>query len=202
MNRKDYKRVTEIVDLIFPFNEEQFKSWAYSQGLNPEWITSESIRIGNKIHEWIQNRVEQIEWADLPPISEKEEGYLEAVERILDDFEILESEVKVYNDQWQYRGTLDAIAKLRNTDEMCILDFKSWNCWNDSYKRSSEKIKKVSTQLSMYRDAYGKDLDLKVIVITSGGYVEENIEYNDLWKTWIKDNLDIFKNEKRIMEKS
>lgn len=189
MNRNNYPRVTKIIDAMFPFNEESFKAWAHSQGLNPEWITSESKRIGSKIHEWIQNRFEQIEWADLPPISKKEEGYLEAVESILEDYEILKSEVEVFNDEWKYRGTLDAIARLRNTDEVMILDWKSWGAWDGNYKRSRDKIKKLEIQLSMYKEALGEPYPTKGIILKSDGtYEVEDIKDNDMWKKWMKEH--------------
>ena len=190
MNREDYPRVSDILNMIYPFPEDRYRAWAFSQGLSPDWITAESQRIGTKIHNWIQNRVEGIEkWADLPAVEDIEEGCLKAIDKLLHDYDILESEVKVYNDEWEYRGTLDAIGKLKGTDEMLILDWKTYGAWKGEYKRDSGKIKKLATQLSMYKEAYGKPYPAQGIIIKADGdYEVEMIKDNDKWKEFMKKN--------------
>ena len=181
---KRYISVTEIVGMIYPFDEAGFRRWAGFKCFDADKITSESKRLGTLAHNWVHNRVLGIEdWADIPPRTVREEGYLKSAQKFVDSVEITESERKVYNDKFMYAGTFDA------RDEDTLYDLKTWGAWRGEYKRNAKKLEKVAVQLSMYRYALGEELKLAVAVLLPDGNVSiEELEETDDWQDWIKKN--------------
>ena len=184
-DNKTYVSVTEIVGMMYPFNQKSFESWARWKGFNPDWITAESQRIGTKVHQWVENRFHGIEdWADSQPVDEKENNYLDAVQLFLEAYEIDDCECTVYNDTWGYAGTYD----LRANDT--IYDVKTWGAWKGEYKRNDEKLGKTAVQLSMYAEAADIDKIAVAILLPDGDLEIEDLDITDTWKDWITENRD------------
>ena len=184
-DNKTYVNVTEIVGMMYPFNQKSFESWARWKGFNPDWITAESQRIGTKVHQWVENRFHGIEdWADSQPVDEKENNYLDAVQLFLEAYEIDDCECTVYNDTWGYAGTYD----LRANDT--IYDVKTWGAWKGEYKRNDEKLGKTAVQLSMYAEAADIDKIAVAILLPDGDLEIEDLDITDTWKDWTTENRD------------
>ena len=183
-DNKTYVSVTEIIGMMYPFDEKGFASWARWKGLNSDWISAESRRIGTKVHQWVENRFHGIEsWADNSPIDEKESNYLKAVQVFLGSVDITDCEQTVYNDEFGYAGTYDLIA------DGTLYDVKTWGSWKGEYKYSADKMKKVAIQSDMYREAHGGGLKTAVcILLPEGDFIVEELKPNDSWKKWIEEN--------------
>jgi len=182
-NGRTYVSVTEIVGMMYPFDKKGFEGWARWKGFNPDWITSESQRIGTKVHQWVENRFHGIEaWADSQPVDEKESSYLEAVQLFIDSRDITDCERVVYSDEWGYAGTLDVLVG------DTVFDVKTWGAWKGEYKRNSDKMDKVAVQLSMYAEAGGFEKIAVAILLPEGNLEIEELEITDVWKGWIEGN--------------
>ena len=180
---KTYVSVTEIVGMMYPFDQRGFESWARWKGFNPDWITNESKRIGTKVHQWVENRFHGIEeWADSQPVDDKEDNYLKAVQLFLEAYEIDDCEKTVYNDSWMYAGTYD--VRVGDT----LYDVKTWGAWKGEYKRSDDKLEKVAVQLSMYAEAENVDKIAVAILLPDGNLEIEDLDRDDSWKDWIAEN--------------
>lgn len=184
---KTYISVTEIVGMMYPFNEDAFRRWAEFKCLSADRVTEEAQRIGTLAHSWVQNRVLGIaDWADVPPLTGREENYLRAAERFVSEVDIVESERVVYSDEYLFAGTFDA------RDEDVLYDIKTWGAWKGAYKRDKKKLEKVAVQLSMYRCALGEDLDIAVAIFLPDGNVSiEELDVTDAWQKWIRDNREL-----------
>jgi len=178
---------------MYPFNKKFFDNWCWKQGINPAWVQQESTRIGTAVSEWAENRFYGIEVFDAIPRNKKEEAYLSGVNKFCEDWTITNSEQTVYNDEFGYAGTYDALAEKEGTEY--LIDFKTYGAWRGVYdpksRTSRDKIKKARLQVSMYLEALERDLPLAIIVFTpDGGYVEEFVDKSDKWKEWINENKD------------
>lgn len=189
--KNKYLSVTSIVGMMYEFDKEGFESWALSQNISPEWITTHSAELGTKYHEYFENKFYGIsDWADI--VEDKDQGYREAVDDLYEQgWEILESEKEVYCDEFGYAGRFDLVMKNDKLNiKKAIGDIKTWGAWRGkSFRQNSKKLKKVGMQLSMYRYALGEDLPMYLIVPQKDGKcVIEAIPYTESWKKFIKDN--------------
>ena len=186
--KQKYLSVTTILDMMFPFNEEQFKKWAYTHGYSPEQILDDSKRIGTMLHERAENKFLGMEFFNTPAVDQKEKGYQASMDKFLSDYELIESENTVYCKEYGYAGTYDAIC--RRDDKTYLCDFKSYGAWKGKYKRDSAKLKKLSLQLSMYKYAFSKETDglLGIMLLPNGEYIVENLKEVPSWKDWIDEN--------------
>lgn len=185
---RNYISVTSIIDLMFGFDEEGFKMFAYKQNISPEWINKESIERGNKYHAYFENRAHGITWADKVD-DQKDLGYREAVDKFFKDgWEILECEREVYNDEYLFAGRFDCLVK--KDQKVYLADIKSWGAWSGKlYKKNPDKLKKVSNQLSMYNSCLEEQLPLLLIVPQSNGeYITENILPSSDWRYFLERN--------------
>jgi hypothetical protein len=189
--KKKYLSVTSIVGMMYEFDKEGFENWALSQNIDPKWITKHSANLGTKYHEYFENKFYGIsDWADI--VEDKDQGYREAVDDLYGQgWEILESEKEVYCDEFKYAGRFDLVMKNNRLNiNKAIGDVKTWGAWSGkNYKRNTEKLNKVSEQLSMYRYALGEDLPMYVLIPQkSGECIVEGVPYSEKWKEYIKSN--------------
>jgi hypothetical protein len=193
-----YIRVSTILSKMYPFDKEGFERWCKYSGNDPDYIRDESLRVGNMIHDWIENSFYGIgEWADGVIDNEKDSSYYSAVQRFLDAYEVVESENRVYCDKWKYTGRYDAIV-CDETGSEYLVDIKSFSGWRDvgysyDFQKSSckGKVRKARTQLSMYKNAKGWDGDMAVVAFVPGGewrFIE--VDYTDKWEKWLIENQD------------
>jgi hypothetical protein len=185
-NGKKYVSVTEIVSLMYPFDRRSFNWWCRHKGINPGWVDEESRRVGTKVHGWLENRFLKIDsWADFRPLTAREATYLKTVGEVAKALKIMDMETVVFNDDWGYAGTYDIML-----EDGTIVDVKTWGAWKGEYKRSSDKMQKVTTQLSMYAEAADTWKIAVCILLPEGGYEYEELKFDDSWKDWITMNRD------------
>lgn len=177
---KTYSSVTTLLKKIFPFNQESFNKWCAKEGYDPEIIKVLSTSIGNKVSSWIANRVREVLFLDPPPIGETEHALYKGIQDFTEAYQVLESEVTVYCDEFMYAGTFDGLVMYK--DKKYLMDWKTYGAWRGEYKRDSKKIKEVSYQLSMYRYALGQQYPLAVVVFKGDGtYDIEELTYTEDW---------------------
>lgn len=192
-NGKKYLSVTSIISMMYEFDSSGFDLWAMKNHLSSNWITKHSAELGEKYHAYFENSFHKIgDWAD--EVDNKiDKGYRNSV----DDFysqgwEIVESEREVYCDEYNFAGRFDLIIRNKNLGiDKALGDIKTWGAWNRRmYKANPDKLKKLGTQLSMYRYAMGgEELPMFLIVPQKNGKcVIERIKAQDDWKDWIKAN--------------
>jgi len=193
-NGKKYLSVTSLVDLRYPFESVGFEQWAWSHGFDPLWITKESGKLGERYHAYAENRHYGIGWADVVE-TDKDRKYLEAVNKFFEDgWEILSSEVEVYNESFRYAGRFDMILK---NDKLKIKralgDFKTYGAWKGGkYKRDAKKLEKLSMQLTLYEEALGEKLPkVGVILGGDGKYNLEDIPVDDSVWEWLEENKEV-----------
>jgi len=190
-NGKKYLSVTSLVDLRYPFDNSGFTMWAWEHGYDPMWINKLSTDLGTRYHAYIENRFHKIsDWAD-EIVDDKDRKYHEAVDKFFNDgWEILDSEVEVFNDDWNYAGRFDFLGQNKRLGiERAILDCKTYGAWKGSkYKRDKKKLEKLSMQLTLYSDAIGhKGKMLGVMLDGTGEYTLEKIDRDDGVWDWLRE---------------
>lgn len=191
-NGKKYISVTTLVGMKFPFEASGFNKWAYEHGYDPDWITKESTDRGTRYHAYLENRFYGIsDWADVI-VDDKDRRYHEAVEKFFNDgWEIIESEVEVYNDDWHYAGRFDFLIKnSRMGIEKALGDCKTFGAWKGAkYKRDKKKLDKLSMQMTLYENAIGEQLPKYGVMLDgTGNYtIEEIQEDTGVWD-WLREN--------------
>lgn len=190
-NGKKYLSVTSLVGMRYPFDDSSFNEWAWSHGYDPLWIQQESSRLGNRYHAYAENRFHGIhDWADVIETN-KDRAYHKAVDKFFEDgWEILDSEIEVYNDDWNYAGRFDMILK---NDKLKIKkalgDFKTFGAWKDArYKRDKKKLEKLSMQLTLYEEALKEKLPKMGVILDKEGYHLEDIPVDTSVWEWLKEN--------------
>lgn len=165
--------VTTLVGGLYPFDYASYEKWAYKNGYDPEWIGERSTTLGERYHAYFENRYHGIdEWADVVD-GEQDRKYQEARDEFFNNgWEILESEVRVVNYDLWYAGRFDMV--MRNNDlgvEKALGDIKTWGAWRGRPvdKIYPDKLKKLTTQLNMYRRAIGERLPMYGIVPSCDG---------------------------------
>lgn len=185
---KQYKSVTSILSEMFPFTEEaqrRYEDKVARFGLTVEHVSALSKAMGTKVSMWIDNACKHTEYLNPPCLSEKEEGLYKAVEKFLDEVELIETEKEVYCDEYQFAGTFDMKYKLCKTGELFLSDAKTFGAWErEPYKRSTDKLKKAGIQTDMY--AYADncyDIKRSVVVFkTDGTYdIELRKRHDSQW---------------------
>lgn len=164
----------------FPFDNSSFSKWAWEHGYDPEWINKESTKLGERYHAYVENRHYGIsEWADEIE-TDKDRKYHEAVDNFFKDgWEVLESELQVYNNDWNYAGRFDAILSNKKLGyERIIGDFKTYGAWKGSaYKKDKKKLEKLSMQLTLYNEAMNGKQKMGQVGIIFDGTGKYNLEY-------------------------
>lgn len=191
-NGKKYLSVTSIVDLRYPFDGSGFEIWAYENGYNPQWINKESTTRGERYHAYLENRFHGIsEWADII-LDDKDKTYKQATDKFFEDgWEILDCEVVVYNEDWHYAGRFDFLGRNKKLGiDKAILDCKTYGAWKGGkYKKNSDKLKKLSMQLTLYNKTLPEQLPMYGVMLGGdGNYTLEPIKWDfEVWE-WLKEN--------------
>jgi len=191
-NGRKYLSVTSLVTLRYPFDNSGFTTWAWSNGYDPEWINKESTRLGERYHAYLENKFHGIsDWADILE-TEKDKKYHEATEKFFDDgWEILDSEVEVFNDDWNYAGRFDFIGRNKKLGiDKALMDCKTYGAWKGGkYKRDNKKLGKLSMQLTLYSEAIGhKGKMIGVMLDGTGNYTLEDIPKDESVWDWLGEN--------------
>ncbi len=190
-----YLSVTAILDLMFPFDQRSFDDWCRRSGISPTWVNAESRRIGTLVSETIENAYYGMSFLNPEPMCERDMTYYTGILKFLDDYDLVVSEKKVVCKSLGYAGTLDAIVKQKDGEQIYV-DFKTYGAWRGEYKRSEDKLKKAGLQLSMYQyaDTESHELGQSVVVFTpDGGYIIEPRVFDDSFINWIRNNSDKLK---------
>lgn len=200
-----YASVTSLLNIMYPFDDTQYKIWCQANGFDPAWILAESNRIGSKVHGWIENNFHGVaDLYDIAPRDKKEEGYREAVSSILNDFEVIDSEYRVATKwgDYGYAGTVDSLIRRKEDGKEFLNDFKTWGAWKEidkiKKKLDSKKVKKVAIQTGMYATANGWEGGRSVIVpLPDGTYVFRELkDLREEWEPKLNEALNKFFNKK------
>ena len=177
--------------LRYPFDGTGFTEWAWSNGYDPDWITNESTTRGKRYHAYIENRHYGInEWAD-EILDDKDSKFHTSVNKFFNDgWEVIESEIQVFNDDWHYAGRFDMLVKNERLGiKKALGDCKTYGAWrNEKYKPKPDKLKKLSMQLTMYRECLKENIPMIGIMLDPYGYTIEDIkEDKSVWE-WLREN--------------
>ena len=155
------KRVTEIVEMFWPYTIEDFRKFCdeknvlYNTKLTPEEIEKWSSEFGTAMHEWclLGKRPKE-------PTLLMGECYNHWLTFVNDTgLKILTAERKVMYEEL-YHGTLDAIVEMDG--EIVLLDLKFWKCWYWEFlpqevptelTMTSHKLAKANLQTYLYEKA-------------------------------------------------
>lgn len=188
-----YLSVTSIIELRKPFNSSSFKNWCESKGLDSELISATSSILGDKVSEYINDKMNALEGITAPQIDMLESRLYSAVDDFLKEWELVSTEQEVICDELMYAGRYDGIIRKKGTYKMILADWKTYGAWNGrEYKRDNAKIKKVKWQLSMYAYAMNWKQGLGVVVFKNDGSWElEEVVFDNEIIEWIRNNQDL-----------
>ena len=184
-----YLSVTSILELKTPFNDKAFRSWADKMGKDADLISNTSKILGEKVSDYIEMR-DLLEYS--PPVVDKlEEQLFEAVDKFLSIADVIDCEFEVVCKDLNYAGRVDGLIEIEGVQYLA--DWKTYGAWNGKpYKRDKKKIDSARDQLSLYRNAYGKDINLAVIIFTNTGEcIVEEVDFNSDIIKWTEDNQDL-----------
>jgi len=122
---------------------------------------NQAATIGDLAHKWIEEYIKaKIENKDFPelPVNEQLQNSIEAFLKWEKDNKVewLENEKKIYSEQYDYAGTLDAEAKVN--DELAVIDFKTSNGIYDEY------LLQVAAYVQARKEETGQDYKKAYIV--------------------------------------
>jgi hypothetical protein len=187
-----YISVTSIIDLREPFDDKAFKEWCEKNGKDEALISANSRVLGDKVSRLIEYHHLDIPILE-PVIGVVEKELRQGVKKFLKDWDVEQCEVGVVCEDLNYAGTFDGIIKNKKTGKIYIADWKTYGAYKKApYKRDSGKIKKCRWQLSLYRHAYGEDLDMAVVVFKNDGeYLLEELKFDKEIIRWVVDSQDL-----------
>lgn len=169
---KGYKewipRVSELVEFAKPFKgtngEYRYLEWLKKNNIEERDYTRGSQEIGDYIHQCMEDYLEnrEIDYANPLAIENNEEisnGLYWLAENIERKYEHIETEMYInYNDE--YQGSVDLIVWNQNKEWVLEIEVKDYKTWGAVKKRfnlnnkltfSTDKVKKVTIQMNLYR---------------------------------------------------
>jgi len=188
-----YLSVTSIIDLRKPFNSSSFTKWCDSKGLDSNLISATSSVLGDKVSEYISDKMNALESLTAPQVDMLESRLYSAVDGFLKEWELVSTEQEVVCEELNYAGRYDGVVRKKGTSKIALVDWKTYGAWNGKeYKKDSSKIKKVRWQLSMYAYAMDWKQDLCVIVFKNDGSWElEEVVFDNEMIEWVRDNQNL-----------
>ena len=188
-----YLSVTSIIELRKPFNSSSFIKWCDSKGFDSKLISATSSILGEKVSEYINDKMNALESLTAPQIDMLESRLYSAVDDFLKEWELVSTEQEVVCEELMYAGRYDGIVRKKGTHKIMLVDWKTYGAWQDKkYKRDNTKIKKVKWQLSMYAYAMNWKQGLGVVVFKNDGSWElEEVVFDKEMIEWIKTHRDL-----------
>lgn len=205
-----YLSVTSILDMMFPFNEQQFRQAMLWKGIDPDYVTSESRRVGNYVHNWIDNAVNYLDVFDTVAYDESLKGYRLAVDNYLEQYKTkyINTEFAVLCEDYGYAGRCDGLLKIDG--QFWLVDYKTYGAWKktkdvDIDLKETGREKKVQYQLSMYNYALSKGEYKQALIwfFPNGKYEFTEYPYTEQPLQWIsghQDKIGIEKAKARELE--
>lgn len=182
---------------MFPFNEQQFRNAMLWKGIDPDYVTSESRRVGNYVHNWIENAVNYTEAFDTIPYDDSLKGYREAVDKYIAEYrtKYVQVEFPVVSEDYGYAGRVD--GQLRIEGKSWLVDYKTYGAWKKQKDieidlKETGREKKVQYQLSLYNQAMsgGKYRQALVWFFPNGEYKFVEMPFTESPLQWIKGHRD------------
>jgi hypothetical protein len=181
-----------------PFNEKIYFQAMWKKGLDPEWVEKQSKKLGNRVHNWIENSAYGVsDFFDEKPETPSQRGLRMAVNKFLAEFDILSSEKTIVSDRYGYAGRYDAKVRRKVDSKVFIADFKTWNAWKGDSEPLTfaevktlfrDKINKVSTQLTLYDEVEKVGNLLCLLFRTNGTYEQIELKRDEKILPWIDSN--------------
>ena len=193
-----YLSATTLINEYKPFNEKLYFEAMWRKGLDPQWVDRQSRRLGNMVHNWIENAASGVsDFFDEAPESLNQRKLRQAVDKFLRDYEVLDSEKVVINRQYRYAGRLDGKIRRKADGKLFLGDFKTWNAWKGDNSPLTfaevkniyrDKIYKVATQTTLYDEVEHVGDLMCILFQTNGEYYEIPLKRDEKILKWIESN--------------
>jgi len=192
--KNKYLSVTSIISLREPFDEKSFNDWCLKTGTDNALVSSTSRILGEKVSNYLDDHYRGFKGLSSPPVDKLEEDLVGGMEDFLKEWEIIETEKYVECRQLNYAGKLDGIIKNKSTNEVLLVDWKTFGAWKDKpYKRESNKIKHTRWQLTLYNYAMSwEDRGRMAVVVfkNDGAFEIERVKFDEEMMKWTRENQD------------
>lgn len=183
-----YLSVTSVLELRKPFKKEPFVKWCELYGLNEALVSSTSRVLGEKVSEYLDNYSKGFPSLTAPQVDMLEGRLYSAIDKFLEEYDLVSTEQVVYCDELHYAGRYDGIIRHKDSQKEMLVDWKTYGAWQDKpYKRTSSKLQKAKWQLSMYAYAMDWDKDMGVVIFKNDGSWElEKVVFEKGILEWVK----------------